>query len=264
MTQTGSGRRMAAPALLAVVALLAVGVTRAALAAPIPVDPILDRYAGRSIVTGTDLRDRPKGFAASYVDVLVKVSGDPTLARDARVADMAREAAARVQRFDYWDRKAGIQLSDEQGSSDRSYFITVHFDPAKIDADLASLGRTPWTAERPAVVPVVHVRSFSAEYDVTAEEPRAAEMRAAFAESGQKFGLPVLIPTTNATAPGALNVRGTLAYSQQALGWVATWHLDWQGRGYDWGIVGVSYDDAFRNLVGGAARVAAGLGGPEG
>jgi hypothetical protein len=37
----------------------------------------------------------------------------------------------------------------------------------------------------------------------------------------------------------------------------------WQGEGYAWGISGVNYDAAFRDLIRGAVRVVSGHGAPE-
>jgi hypothetical protein len=121
--------------------------------------PDLDpAYSADAIVTGTDMRQRPWGFAQTFRDVLVKTSGDPRLRDDPRVADLAGPADRFVACFDYLDMMADTPLHDEQGSYDRPHRLTVHFDPGKIDALLASLGDTPWRGARPVVVPVLLVR----------------------------------------------------------------------------------------------------------
>jgi hypothetical protein len=227
-------------------------------------DPTLGRYEARTIVTGTDLRSRPSGFAACLRDVLIKVSGDPTLGEDPRLPALTAQAGAFVAGFDYWDRMSGIPHHDEQGSSDRPYNLTVRFDPARIASALSELGHVPWPDPRPGVLLRIAVAAREGSFALTEQEPRAAAMRAAIAEAGQKYGLAVSVPAVagGAPPPGSAAVTGSLALSEAALGWVGTWHLDWQGHGYDWRISGVNFDAAFRNAVSGAMQVLSGHGAP--
>ena len=226
-------------------------------------DPHLGRYEARSIVTGTDLRGRPAGMAACLADVLVKVSGDPTLRDDPRLPALQADATKYATGFDYWDRMSGISHHDEQGSSDRPYNLTVRFAPARIDAALHDLGRAPWPDPRPALVMRVHVTGTPPAFDVTAQEPRAAGMRAALADTAEKYGMRVIVPDAGAGAPAdGVILAGTLTLSQAALGWVAEWRLDWQGAGDTWGVRGVNFDEAFRDGVRGAMQVLSGHGAP--
>jgi hypothetical protein len=39
---------------------------------------------------------------------------------------------------------------------------------------------------------------------------------------------------------------GDLRWSDAALGWVATWNVEVNGRRYRWSVNGVNYDEAFR------------------
>ena len=228
-------------------------------------DPHLGRYEARTIVTGTDLRSRPAGMAACLADVLVKVSGDPTLRDDPRLPALQADASKYATGFDYWDRMSGISHHDEQGSSDRPYNLTVRFDRARIDAALHDLGRAPWPGPRPALVMRVHVVTGTrAAFDVTAREPRAAGMRAALADTAEKYGMRVIVPDAGAGAPAdGVILAGTLTLSQAALGWVAEWRLDRQGTAYAWGVRGVNFDEAFRDGVRGAMQVLSGHGAPR-
>jgi hypothetical protein len=74
-------------------------------------------------------------------EVLVKVSGDPRLKDDPRVIGLAAHADRFVAAFGYVDMMAGIPKKDDQGSYDRPHKLTVHFDPAKIDAVSDRIGR---------------------------------------------------------------------------------------------------------------------------
>ena len=226
-------------------------------------DPQLGRYEARTIVTGTDLRSRPAGMAACLSDVLIKVSGDPTLAADPRLPALAARAGNYATDFDYWDRMSGIAHHDEQGSSDRPYNLSVRFDPARIAAALHDLGRAPWSDPRPVLVVLVQVQGARDAFGLTSGEPHADGMRAALAESGEKYGMRVIVPASLAAPPAGVALPGTLVFSQAALGWVARWHLEWQGTGYEWGVRGVNFDEAFRDGVRGAMQILSGHGAPQ-
>jgi hypothetical protein len=58
--------------------------------------------------------------------------------------------------------------------------------------------------------------------------------------------------------PGTLPLNGTLRWSEPDFGWVGEWRLSWQGRDRAWRIAGVSFDEAFRDAMGGAMAVLAG------
>ena len=154
-----------------------------------------DLYQSTAIVTGTDMRSRPAGFARCLRDVLVKVSGEPRLIQDARVAELGRRADAFVVSFSYVDVMAGIPIHDDQGTDDRPHYLTVHFESAKIDQALADLGEHPWRGERPVVVPVLSMRGFGAPYLLSAETLAEGDQRASFAERAQEFGLTSRIPS---------------------------------------------------------------------
>ena len=237
-------------------------------------------YQATAIVTGYDMRSRPAGFAQCLREVLVKVSGEPRLRNDPRVAKLATRAAALITSFDYVDQMAGIKHHDDQGTYDRPYNLTVRFDPVQIDRALAALGEHPWRGTRPVVVPVVTVRSVSASYLLSAENPAGAVQRDAFASVARDFGMKVRIPTDAefaawhvtvgqfptpqaASAPDRALVAGTLEFQQALPGWVGAWKMRWRGVNYAWGIRGVNFDEAFRDMIRGVVRVASGHGAPN-
>ncbi|HLW47295.1 MAG TPA: DUF2066 domain-containing protein [bacterium] len=236
-------------------------------------------YQATVIVTGTDMRSRPLGFAQALRTVFVTVSGEPRLRDDPRVAAFAAHADSFVTSFSYVDRMAGRPVHDEQGTRDRPYNLTVRFDPDRIDKALATLGEHPWREPRPVVVPVLTVRAPRASYLLSAENPAGAEQRAAFADVARDFGMRVRFPSNAdfsrwgviagrfpappaATSPGEAVVAGTLEFQEALPGWVGTWRLEWRGAQYTWGIRGVNFDQAFRDLTRGVVRVASGHGAP--
>jgi hypothetical protein len=232
------------------------------------------------IVTGYDMRSRPSGFAQALRAVLVNVSGEPRLRTDPRVSAMAAHADALVATFHYVDQMAGIKYHDEEGTYDRPYNLTVKFVPARIDKALADLGERPWRGVRPVVVPLLTLRGFTgASYLLSAESPAGAEQRAAFADVAGDFYMKVRFPTKadfaawgigtghfpslpTTTAPDDALVAGTLEFQRMLPGWVGSWRLRWRGVDYTWGIKGVNYDQAFRDIVRGVLRVASGHGAP--
>jgi hypothetical protein len=263
---------------------LAGGGPAAAFSAPPtkPIDELLDSndpYQAFDIVAGYDLeRTRRVGFAHCLPEVLVRVSGEPRLEHDPRVADLATHADALVASYDYSDFLVRMgPVHDDQGTGDeRPYDLVVRFDHAKIDAVLRDLGAPPWQGPRPQVVPVLAVKGFSRAYLLSAEVKAGAEQRGALAAAATQYGLPLRVPseaelTSWGAATGGLPepqegralVAGTLHFDEAKPGWVGLWRMRWRGADYAWGIGGVNYDEAFRSLMRGVARVASGRGAPD-
>jgi hypothetical protein len=244
-------------------------------------------YRANTRVTGQTAEGRGPALVRCFTEVLVKVSGDARLLNDPRVGEAAKQAGALVRDFSYRDLMAGLPTNDEQGTRDRPYALTVSFDPAGIDAALGTLGRKPWTATRPRLVVLLGVRQGTASYMLTAEGSRGSVMRDALAESAERVGLRVHLPTEGAvaglarpkgatwppadpraldaaakTAGGDVALAGRLVWSEAALGWVAEWRLTSEGRTHRWQLSGVSFDDAFRSAMRGAVQILSGHGPP--
>jgi len=280
-------RRPLAAFLLAVLALARVGPAAAFSAPPTkPLEELLDRsdpYQAFDIVAGYNLeRTRRPGFAHCLPEVLVRVSGEPRLEHDPRVADLAAHADALVASYDYSDFLARMQpVHDDQGTGDeRPYDLVVRFDHAKIDAVLRGLGTPPWQGLRPQVVPVLAVKGFTGTYLLSAEVKAGAAQRGSLAAAATQYGLPLRVPSEAELAAwdvaaggfpspwaqpqeGRALVAGTLYFDEAKPGWAGSWRMRWRGTDYAWGISGVNYDEAFRSLMRGVARVASGHGAPD-
>jgi uncharacterized protein len=246
-----------------------------------------DLYRAQTIVTGQGEESRRVGFATCLEQVLVKISGDPRLIGDPAVAALAEQAGAFVAEFGFRDRMAGIPVHDEQGTRDRPYDLSVGFDPGKIDAALRSLGREPWRGPRPRLVVLLGVRIGTTSYVLASDGERGRDQREALAAAAARFGMPMALPDQAALAAAGLNyaelrtadpstldtaaktiggdlaLAGDLLWSEEALGWIANWRLDARGKTHRWQIRGVSFDDAFRNAIAGAAQMLSGHGQPE-
>lgn len=237
-------------------------------------------YQATTIVTGYDMRSRPLGFAQCLRTVLVNLSGEPRLRDDPRVAALAAHADALVASFDYVDQMAGIKVHDDQGTYDRSYNLTVKFVPDRIDRALADLGERPWRDARPVIVPMLAVRGFKSSYLLSAENASGVEQRPAFVAAAADFYESVRFPSDAdlaaagvalgsvpssppAAPPGEALVVGTLEFRESLPGWVGSWRIRWHGADYAWGIEGVNYDEAFRDIVRGVLRLASGHDAPK-
>ena len=246
-----------------------------------------DLYQSTVFTTGQGEETRGSALGRALEAVLVKVSGDPRLASDARVETIGATAADYVDSFSYRDRMAGIPVHDEQGSRDRPYDLTVVFRPDGIDEALDALGSAPWSGPRPELLVLVAVRNGSTEFILAVDGAKGRDMREAMAAAAEQFGMQTTLPKEAALAeagiagrggadlaPAALDalaidsgadipLSGTLTWSDADLGWDAAWRMTADGIPYRWQAHRVSFDQAFRTAVGGAAQILSGHGAPN-
>ena len=219
--------------------------------------------------------------------MLVKVSGNRRLATDPRVEQVAAGAASMVDSFTYYDRMTGTALHDEQGSYDRPNDFTVTFDRSEIAAVLSSLGEKPWPEPRPDVLLFVGTRKGNAVFSPASDGDHDPGMRETLAATAVRYGMHAAFAAgTTLAATGAsfttlpdadlpaldaaaktegadAALAGTLDFNDAVHGWIVNWRMQWQGQTYRWGISGVSYDDAYRDAVAGAASIISGHGALE-
>jgi hypothetical protein len=244
-------------------------------------------YRATAVVTGTGEANRQIGFRIAMEDVIVRVSGDYRLIISGKAASTVANAASLVTKIHYRDRYEGIPVHDEQGTHDRPHDLTVDFDHGKVDAALAAMGSRPWLAPRPRLVVFLGVRNASGAFVLSADGEQGFYMRDSFAAASDRIAMPIALPSLaaiksaglrseaiGATEPAALDalakesggdqaLAGTLVWSDEARGWIAEWRLNADGRIYSWRVSGVSFDDAFRNALWGAAQVLSGNGQPD-
>jgi hypothetical protein len=225
-------------------------------------------YRAQSYTSGTDERDRPAALARCVRDVLVQVSGNPTLLKDPRVANLETKAETLVSDYVYLDRMTDVPHHDEQGSRDRPYDLVVQFDPARIDTALAELGEKPWPArDRPNVYVRIVLTQGTDTGLLTSDGVFNERQRRALLAAADKYGLHVVLPPgqgqANPLRPDEAVLGGTLEWKPEAFGWVGAWHLALQGRDHAWSVEGVSYDEAFRSALRGALEILSGHGEPS-
>ncbi len=254
-------------------------------------------YQAQTVVTGQGEANRAFGFALCFKDVLVKVSGDLRLMREVRVEPLAGKAGAFVRDFRYHDQLSGHPVRDEQGTRDRPYDLIVDFDPVKIDALLRSLGREPWTVSRPRLVVFLGVRNGANTFMLSGDDGRspqqrdalgaAALQRDALVAAAWRRGMPIVLPDEAVVAGIGLNfetlpsanlqsldaaakkiggdlaLAGRMVFHEKALHWTADWRLSAPGKTFKWQDRSVTFDEAFRNAMGGAAQILSGHGQPS-
>ncbi|WP_245311144.1 DUF2066 domain-containing protein [Bradyrhizobium valentinum] len=245
-----------------------------------------DLYRIKVTVTGQGEANRIVGFAACLEDVLIKASGAQKLAGDRRLAAYKSKAKRFVTAFSYRDQFAGKPVRDEQGTRDRPYDLTVEFEESKIDDVLRAFGLRPWLAHRPRLAVFVEMEQGPRNYIVTSDGTQSDLQRDALLAAAEKRGMGIVLPSAAAlaksnitgaelrTAPfpalapvaaeqgGEVVVVGRLVWDDRELGWATQWQMDWGGRMHRWQIRGVTFDEAFRRGIGGAAQVLSGNGDP--
>jgi hypothetical protein len=243
-----------------------------------------DLYRAQVTVTGQGEANRIIGFAACLEDVLIKASGAQKLSGDRRLAAYKSKAKDFVRAFSYRDQFSGKPIRDEQGTRDRPYDLTVEFEESKIDDILKGIGLKPWLSHRPRLAVFVDMEQGPRNYIVTADGARSDLQRDALLAAADRRGMGIVLPSMAAlaksnmsgaelrTAPlpalapvaaelaGEVVLVGRLVWDDRELGWATQWQMDWRGRTHRWQIRGVTFDEAFRRGIGGAAQILSGNG----
>ena len=244
-------------------------------------------YRAQTIVTGQGETNRLMGFAHCLEDVLVKVSGDPRLIGDPRLAALSSDVATLVTAFSYSDRMTGIPVHDEQGTRDRPYDLTATFDRQKIDAMVRSLGLAPWGESRPRLLVLAGMRSGRLVQVLSSDGERGGDQRDSLLAAADKRGLPIALPSAALLAgekldvarlpkadlarldalarqhDGDLALAGDLVWAERSFTWTAQWRIAWQGTTYRWRITAATFDEVFRNGMEGAEQIMSGHGRPN-
>lgn len=243
-------------------------------------------YRSDAVVTGTGELNRQIGFRECLDEVLVKVSGDPTIPKAPGFAALEAEAGSFVSSFSYRDRMEGIPIHDEQGTHDRPHDLRCLYAPATLDPLLAKLGHKPWLEPRPVIAVLLAVEDQRRRFVLARDGDESPYMADSLQAAATPLALSVVLPDRVTVADSQLDftvvsqegpeklarlaalskddmpLAGTLVWSDQARGWIANWRMMSAGKSYTWQVSGVSFDDAFRNALRGAARVLSGNGPP--
>ncbi|TIT22341.1 MAG: DUF2066 domain-containing protein [Mesorhizobium sp.] len=254
---------------------------------PVSAETVDQLYQSQTIVTGQGEVNRQIGFKACLDAVLVRVSGDQRLPKRAEMAALRDKAGSFVAEFRYHDRLEGIPVHDEQGTHDRPHDLTCLYQPEVIDPVLAGLGSKPWLAERPRLAIFLSAEQGARHFALTADDQRGPAMRESFANATGPLVMRIVFPAASLLSASKLDDRslshadmatldqlarkagadqalaGSIIWRDKELGWVADWRLVMKGKSYKWQVRGVSFDEAFRVAMRGAAQILSGNGQPE-
>jgi hypothetical protein len=246
-----------------------------------------DLYRSQTIVNGQGEKHRQAGFKFCLDAVLVRVSGDQRLPAKPEMTALRDKAGSFVASFRYRDRMEGIPNHDDQGTYDRPHNLYCQYRPAVIDPVLASLGSRPWLTERPRLAVFLATERGTRHFALDADDERGALMRESFSSAAAPLAMQVAFPTGARLSQAGLDdktlrvadmtkldtaakkvgadqaLAGSLVWSDKELGWIADWRLAMGGKTYAWQVRGVSFDEAFRVAIGGAAQILSGNGRPE-
>ncbi|WP_088342813.1 MULTISPECIES: DUF2066 domain-containing protein [Rhodomicrobium] len=240
-------------------------------------------YKAETIVTGTDERERGRGFAIGAEDVLIKLTGKAQLAGTGEGKAIIARAAELMAEFTYEDRMKGIPIHDEQGTRDRPHFLRMRFDAEKFDSALKVAGLAKWSAKRPVVAIWVGVSEPRGKYLLSREGRDGYGQREVLKGASAKRAVPIVLPeeTQNAVSYDEVAVgdRARLMKAAEALGADAALYgtLDFDGNAYwnvnmavtgaadaQWKMTGVSFDTALKGAIDNVAGAYAALAEKEG
>lgn len=244
-------------------------------------------YQVQAIVTGTGEANRRIGFRDCFAQELVKVSGDQKVLAAPGIAPMLERAGSFISEFRYHDRLEGIPIHDEQGTHDRPQDLTCVYRPETIDGLLRSLGRKPWLENRPRLGVFLAVRDARRSFVLASDGTESPYMAESFQAATVPLAMSIALPDESQLAGAALDIgivrygdmrrldalaktigadaalAGSIVWSDADLGWVANWRVAHGGKTYRWQVRGVSFDEAFRNAIRGAAEILSGNGDPS-
>lgn len=252
---------------------------------PVIAATVDELYQSQTIVTGQGEVNRQIGFKDCLDRVLVRVSGDQRLPKKPEMAGLRDKAGSFVDSFRYHDRLEGIPVHDEQGTHDRPHDLTCLYKPAVIDKVLGELGSKPWLGERPRLALFLTAEQGTRHFALTADDPPGQAMRESFVNATGPLMMHIAFPPASllsgmdekaeraadmagldrlARKAGADQaLAGSIVWSDKELGWIADWRVAVAGKTYRWQVRGVSFDEAFRVAIRGAAQILSGNGQPK-
>ena len=195
-----------------------------AVARPVSADPAF--YTGEAIITGRDIpSERLRGYQIALPQVVAKVSGDSHLAASPAVQAALGQAASMVRDASFIDRLAKKKLMDEQGTRERSFLMTVRFDPAAVDRLIRAAGRQPWPEPRPTVRVSLRITDTVGPFLLTTGSPRGTGQREVITDVARRIGLPVILPDDGSLPPPTPAILTGEMVIRPEGGWTTVWTL---------------------------------------
>jgi hypothetical protein len=251
-----------------------------------------DLYRAQRVVTGTEQAERSRGFREGLEDVVIKLTGDASLAGSDRLAAVLARADSLVARHEYEDRMKDLPVRDEQGTRERPHFLRIWFDAAKVDAALTAAGLEPWPADRPVVTVWLLAELPDRAVFLAREADELAGQHAVLTEAALRRGVPLKLPDRDTikmsehaaflaggnrmavmlelmrqSAAGGVLLFGSLEARPDGA-WNVRWAFDDRRDGKrlpsrQWASAGVTFDTGLRGGIERTARILSGKDAPE-
>lgn len=222
-------------------------------AAVIPVAPAAaadDIYAATVIVTGRDnLAERARGIREALPLVLTKVSLDREAFSLVTEEGPIENPERLVSEYAYRDRKEGIQISDEQGTRDRSFELTVRFHAHKIDALLREAAIAPYHGQRPEIGVALTIEDGMSRYLLTQVSQKGYGQRMAFSDEARTFGLSIRLPRDEGDNPDTpVRLDGQMTVTASGY-WETRWRAAGPGGEERFVLDATTFDAAIREAL---------------
>lgn len=149
--------------------------------APVHAVQVSDLFTVEVPVEGRERDERLEAIKEGMGQILVRVTGDGSIAQNHEVDDIIRGGAQYVQRFRY--------QAAEEGDG---YILIIYFDEARLSKNLANRGLPVWGRERPAVLSWIVVSDGASRYMIS-EKGRNKE-RGILLQAGRDRGIPLNFP----------------------------------------------------------------------
>lgn len=158
-------------------------------------DVVADLYQATVPVASRSEADFQKGLSNAYLQVLLKTSGNPTIANVPGIAQSPETLNNIVQRYTY-----AVQTSSDNVPQ---LVLTVNFDPSSIRQILQNAGQVFWGDHRPLSLLWIAYQSQNGISILTSDssDPLVANVK----NTAQQFALPVLLPLMDLQAMSVIS-----------------------------------------------------------
>lgn len=240
-----------------------------------------DLFRAETIITGTGPVERRRGFNEGLREVLIKLTGDPSVVEAPSLDDLLAEPGALVTDFSTEDRMKGIPVHDEQGTRDRPHFLRMVFDRDRLVEALQARGFSVRLGPRPPVLVWLGIDDGVRRYVLGESTSLGYGQREAVRSARRRRGFPAVLPAMDAAdvasvaydtvaaadlpilraAAGRYGVRavlsGALIMTPDGY-WDITWTFTDGDEVWEWRFERVTFDVAIRGAFGRAVQVLAG------
>lgn len=204
--------------------------------------------------------ERAEAVKAGFLQVLVKISGNPDIDKNPVIKSSLQKADYFVQEFSY----------SASSPSSSTYSIHIRYDTDDVNKLVKKAGVASWGETRPLLLAWVVVTNNKKTTEIMGSDDQGDVINV-MKQQGKKFGLPLIFPVMDVIdmnqvslddvvgskipvlkeagkryAPDGLLI-GTLQQTKD--GWQSQWQLVLHGHQWHWTIADKTPDNLFANLL---------------